>query len=109
MLVGNIGAEGKKMDYTVIGDNVNIGARVETLTRKFKTNILMTELHLNEIQELVKSNRMGHVSIKGVGRVVVKGKEEAEGAFKIAEKYYNWIVSKKIRKTSSTNLADKKE
>jgi len=27
----------------------------------------------------------------------------------IAEKYYNWIVSKKIRKTSSTNLADKKE
>ena len=27
----------------------------------------------------------------------------------IAEKYYNWIVSKKIRKTSSTNLTDKKE
>ena len=27
----------------------------------------------------------------------------------IAEKYYNWIVGKKIRKTSSTNLADKKE
>ena len=27
----------------------------------------------------------------------------------IAEKYYNWIVGKKIRKTSSTNLTDKKE
>jgi len=27
----------------------------------------------------------------------------------IAEKYYNWIVSKKIRKTSFTNLTDKKE
>jgi len=27
----------------------------------------------------------------------------------IAEKYYNWIVSKKIRKTSLTNLTDKKE
>jgi len=27
----------------------------------------------------------------------------------IAEKYYNCIVGKKIRKTSSTNLTDKKE
>jgi len=27
----------------------------------------------------------------------------------IAEKYYNWIVCNKIRKTSSTNLTDKKE
>ena len=27
----------------------------------------------------------------------------------IAEKYYNWIVSKKIHKTSLTNLTDKKE
>jgi adenylate cyclase len=76
VLVGNIGAEGKKMDYTVIGDPVNIGARVETLTRKFSTNILIAELPVNEIQELVKTNRIGHVSIKGVGKVMVKGKEE---------------------------------
>jgi len=27
----------------------------------------------------------------------------------IAEKYYNWILGKKIRKTSSTNLTGKKE
>jgi len=27
MIVGNMGAEGKKMDFTVIGDNVNLGAR----------------------------------------------------------------------------------
>jgi adenylate cyclase len=76
VLVGNIGAEGKKMDYTVIGDPVNIGARVETLTRKFSANILITVLPMNEIQELVKTNRIGHVSIKGVGKVMVKGKEE---------------------------------
>jgi adenylate cyclase len=75
VLVGNIGAEGKKMDYTVIGDQVSIGARVESLTRKFRTDILMTELPLNEIYDLVQSSKIGHVSIKGVGKVVVKGKE----------------------------------
>jgi adenylate cyclase len=75
VIVGNIGAEGKKMDYTVIGDHVNIGARVESLTRKFNTNILMTELPLMKIIELVKVSRIGHISIKGVGNVIVKGKE----------------------------------
>lgn len=84
VLVGNIGAEGKKMDYTVIGDHVNIGARVESLTRKFDANILMTEMPLNEITELVRTCKIGHISIKGVGRCVVKGKEKAIGIYEIS-------------------------
>jgi len=83
VIVGNIGAEGKKMDYTVIGDHVNIGARVESLTRKFKTNILMTELPLGKIRELVDSSRIGHVSINGVGNVVVKGRNTAIKIYEI--------------------------
>ena len=39
----------------------------------------------------------------------VGSNEQKNDPLPIAEKYYNWIVSKKIRKTSSTNLADKKE
>jgi adenylate cyclase len=81
--VGNIGAEGKKMDYTVIGDHVNIGARVEALTRKFGTDILMTELPLNEIRRLVETSRIGHVSVRGVGTVVVKGKERPVRIYEI--------------------------
>ncbi|MBL7032062.1 MAG: adenylate/guanylate cyclase domain-containing protein [Nitrospira sp.] len=76
VLVGNIGAEGKKMDYTVIGDNVNIGARVESLTRKYNTDILITELTYNKIAGLVTTCKMGHISVNGVGSVVVKGKEK---------------------------------
>jgi adenylate cyclase len=83
VLVGNIGAEGKKMDYTVIGDHVNIGARVEALTRKFNTDILMTELPLNEIRKLVETSRIGHISVRGVGTVVVKGKEKPVRIYEI--------------------------
>ncbi|MBI4691320.1 MAG: adenylate/guanylate cyclase domain-containing protein [Nitrospirae bacterium] len=75
VLVGNIGAEGKKMDYTVIGDNVNLGSRVEGLTRKYNTHILITESTLNKIRDIVIESRLGHLSIKGMEKVIVKGKE----------------------------------
>ena len=39
----------------------------------------------------------------------VGSNEQKNDPLPIAEKYYNWIVSKKIRKTSSTNLTGKKE
>ncbi len=42
-IVGNIGADGKKMDYTVIGDAVNLAARVESLTRKYEASIIITD------------------------------------------------------------------
>lgn len=83
VIVGNIGAEGKKMDYTVIGDHVNIGARVEALTRTFHTNILTTELPLKKIMDLVRTSRIGHISIRGVGNVVVKGKEKPIKVYEI--------------------------
>ena len=43
VIIGNIGAAGKKMDYTVIGDNVNLAARVEKLTRTYNAKIIVTE------------------------------------------------------------------
>ncbi len=77
VVVGNIGAEGKKMDYTVIGDHVNVGARIETLTRKYNTHILITEFTLNRIGDLLTTDSLyrTHTSIKGLERVIVKGKE----------------------------------
>ncbi len=76
VIVGNIGAEGKKMDYTIIGDNVNLGARVEGLTRKYDTDMIITEATLNKIRRLIAEGAMPHVRIEGLDRVAVKGKTE---------------------------------
>jgi adenylate cyclase len=86
VLVGNIGAEGKKMDYTVIGDHVNLGARIEALTRKYNTNILITEFTLEKIKSLIKPKNgqiIGHVIVKGLEKVLVKGKEKPVRVYEV--------------------------
>ena len=75
VIVGNIGAEGKKMDYTVIGDHVNIGARAEKLTKEYNAQILMTEFTMERIKDIVAEGRMGTLSIKGLGKIKVKGRD----------------------------------
>jgi len=83
VLVGNIGAEGKKMEYTVIGDHVNLCSRVESLTRQFHTHLLITEFTLNKIKDLVNTRFIGHLSIQGKEKVSVKGREEKVGIYEV--------------------------
>ena len=82
-IVGNIGAEGKKMDYTVIGDHVNLGARVEGLTRRYDAKILMTEYTLEKLRPAIATGHFRGVSILGQERVIVKGKETPVGIFSV--------------------------
>lgn len=84
VIVGNIGAEGKKMDYTVIGDQVNLGSRIESLTRKYNVHILMTEFTLDRIRDKIEDGTIANVSAKGLERVVVKGKENPVEIYELA-------------------------
>ncbi|MEK6699755.1 MAG: adenylate/guanylate cyclase domain-containing protein [Nitrospirota bacterium] len=71
MVVGNMGAEGKKMDYTVIGDNVNLGARVEGLTRQYNNHIIITEFTYAKVKDIVEVKPLGSVTVKGKERPVI--------------------------------------
>ncbi|MBF0466096.1 MAG: adenylate/guanylate cyclase domain-containing protein [Nitrospirae bacterium] len=83
VLIGNIGAVGKQMDYTIIGDNVNLCSRVEGLTRKFKVHILISENTFKEIRPHIDSGLLYSVSVKCVGRVAVKGKAQPVSVYDV--------------------------
>lgn len=85
VIIGNIGAEGKKMDYTAIGDPVNTAARVEKLTRTYHAKILITEETAVHIRPLIGQGTFGHAVLRFADTVKVKGKENDLKIFEIKD------------------------
>ncbi|WP_353686095.1 adenylate/guanylate cyclase domain-containing protein [Thermodesulfovibrio sp. 3462-1] len=85
-LVGNIGAEGKKMDYTIIGDSVNLASRLEGLNKEFNSEIIISEFTFKKLQEKIETGFFGAIDVEELGEISVKGKEQPVKIFKISVK-----------------------
>jgi len=83
-VVGNMGAEGKKMDYTAIGDSVNLGARIEALTRPLNADILISKITYEKTKSFLKS--LDYINIIQCESQHVKGKKEEIIVYKIEVK-----------------------
>ncbi len=76
VVAGNIGSH-RRLNYSVIGDGVNVAARLETLTRtpEYRTNILVSAATIQAAR--------GNYATRSLGNVTVKGRREPVTLFAI--------------------------
>ena len=73
---GNIGSP-KRMDYTVIGDGVNLAARLESACKQYGASILISAYTLKALK--------GTYRIRQVDKVIVKGKTQPVSVYEVLD------------------------
>jgi adenylate cyclase len=69
MIVGNMGTE-KKMNYTIIGNVVNLAARLEGVNKKYGTWILTTEDTVRQTEGRFLTRRLDRIRVVGINEPV---------------------------------------
>jgi adenylate cyclase len=96
VIAGNIGAVGKKMEYTVIGDNVNLASRLESSAKAYGVTILASEYIYEPTKDKFLFRELDYIRVVGKTQPirvyeVIQALDEPmdEASEAIVEKFHN--------------------
>ncbi|MGH6904460.1 MAG: CHASE2 domain-containing protein, partial [Geminicoccaceae bacterium] len=69
MIIGNMGSK-ERFAYTVIGDEANLGARLEAANKEFRTHILISEATWQRVRDEIAARELDVVTFRGMARPV---------------------------------------
>jgi len=70
VVAGNIGSE-QRMEYTVIGDTVNLASRLESATKEHQVGVLISDATYQRVQHVVEARPVERIFVKGRAQPVM--------------------------------------
>jgi class 3 adenylate cyclase len=92
----NIGKQGMRLDRTVIGDEVNTAARIESLTKELGVDVLVSQRFLEEVPN--------YEFQRHVGNYLLKGKTQITSVFEIFEHESDAAIEYKLKTKGDLRL-----